>query len=484
MEKTAPIVLLDGVEKSFGAVRALTGVKLEFRPGECLGLVGHNGAGKSTLMNVLSGNLEPDRGRIEVAGVDITGRLTPENAAAHGVRCVYQELSLCPNLTVTENARISHSAIAGVGWRRAARQLIGDKLNEVFPDHGISTDDIVGDLSIARRQMVEIARAFAVTTAEAKVVILDEPTSSLDAVAAQKLLDHVRCYVDAGGTCVLISHLLGEILDTSDRIAVMRDGGVVALDQASAFDRNSLVKAMGSVAEAVSDEAADTTAIRDTAPVVVRAAPKAPEKMALAAHKGEVVGLAGLSGQGQTELLVQVFDYAPGATVDGEVALVAGDRQTDGIFPLWSIAENVAIGSLRQFLRGIFLDHLAARSFADDWRDRIGIRTPDVDHPILSLSGGNQQKVLFARALGSPAKIIVMDDPMRGVDIGTKQEVYGMIRKEAAKGRTFLWYTTEMDELRNCDHVYVFRGGAIVADLRRSDMTEERVLHASFRMDA
>ena len=483
MDKAAPIVLLDGVEKSFGAVHALTGVTLELFPGECLGLVGHNGAGKSTLMNVLSGNLAPDEGRIRVSGAVVTGRLTPLTAAAHGIRCVYQELSLCPNLTVAENARISHPSIAGFGWRRTARQLIGQKLDEVFPGHEISTDDIVGDLSIAGRQMVEIARAFAVTTAEAKVVILDEPTSSLDAVAAKKLLDYVRRYVEAGGTCVLISHLLGEILDTSDRIAVMRDGGVVALDCASVFDRNSLVTAMGSVAETGSDRSADAVAIRESEPVVVRAVPKAPETVALAAHRGEVVGLAGLSGQGQTELLVQIFDSASGASVDGDVALVAGDRQTDGIFPLWSIAENITIGSLHQFLNGMLLDHSAARDFADGWRERIGIRTPDVDQPILSLSGGNQQKALFARALGSPAEIIMMDDPMRGVDVGTKQEVYAMIRQEAAKGRTFLWYTTEMDELRNCDHVYVFREGAIVADLRRSDMSEERVLHASFRAD-
>ncbi|NND42140.1 MAG: sugar ABC transporter ATP-binding protein [Silicimonas sp.] len=482
MTMTAPIVLLDGVEKSFGAVRALKGVTLELRPGECLGLVGHNGAGKSTLMNVLSGNLAPDSGRTEINGTDITGRLTPQNAMKHGVRCVYQELSLCPNLTVAENARISHPSISGPGWRRAARELIREMLDQVFPGHGVSADDVVGDLSIAKRQMVEIARAFAVTTAEAKVVILDEPTSSLDAVAAKKLLAHVRRYVEAGGSCVLISHLLGEIIETSDRIAVMRDGGVVALDSASSFDRNSLVAAMGSVAENVRD-GADGPPIRASAPVVVETRPMMSGGLSLAAHKGEVVGLAGLSGQGQTELLVQVFDRGAGATVAGDIALVAGDRQTDGIFPLWSIAENISVGSLRQFLRGVFLDHGQARAFADKWRDRIGIRTPDVDQPILSLSGGNQQKALFARALGSSADIIVMDDPMRGVDVGTKQEVYGMIREEAAKGRTFLWYTTEMDELRNCDHVYVFREGGIVADLTRGDMTEERVLHASFRAD-
>jgi ribose transport system ATP-binding protein len=218
---------------------------------------------------------------------------------------------------------------------------------------------------------------------------------------------------------------------------------------------------------------------------VVRARPQGREELGeLLAHPCEVVGLGGLSGHGQTELLVQIFDRAAGAEADGPMALVAGDRQSDGIFPLWSIAENAGIGSLRRFRRGLLLDPAAERRFAEDWREKIGIRTPDVDNGILSLSGGNQQKVLFARALGSDARIVLMDDPMRGVDVGTKQEVYGMIRAEAAKGRTFLWYTTEMDELARCDHVYVFREGAIVADLPREEMSEEKVIHASFRADA
>ena len=160
---STPIVRLDGVEKAFGAVRALPGVTLDLQPGDTLGLVGHNGAGKSTLMNVLSGTLAPDAGRIVVGGEDVTARYATPVAMSRGVRCVFQELSLCPNLTVAENARITHPAIAGIGWRRQARHLIGEMLDEVFPGHGIRPDDVVGDLSIARRQMVEIARAFAVT---------------------------------------------------------------------------------------------------------------------------------------------------------------------------------------------------------------------------------------------------------------------------------------------------------------------------------
>ncbi|HET9070077.1 MAG TPA: sugar ABC transporter ATP-binding protein [Amaricoccus sp.] len=477
-----PLVLLDGVEKHFGAVRALAGVTLAIRPGECLGLVGHNGAGKSTLMNVLAGVLPPDSGRIEIAGQDLTPGYSVRAAHAAGVRCVFQELSLCPNLTVAENARIMHPALRGPGWQRRAAGLIRLSLDTIFPGSGIGPARETGSLSIARRQMVEIARAFTVTDTPARLVILDEPTSSLDSVLAAQLLAHVRRFTAEGGSVVLISHLLGEILATADRIAVMRDGGVTALDAATAFDRASLVRAMGSVAPRDAADARPPVRTAASRPVV-RARPT-PASIELLAHPGEVVGLGGLSGHGQTDLLVRVFDRAPGTEVAGPVALVAGDRVTDGVFPLWSIAANISVASLRRFLKGPLLDPKAERAFAEDWRRKIGIRTPDIGNPILSLSGGNQQKALFARALGTDAAIVVMDDPMRGVDVGTKQEVYGMIREEAAKGRSFLWYTTEMDELARCDHVYVFREGMIVADLPRAEMTEEKVIHASFRADA
>jgi ribose transport system ATP-binding protein len=204
----------------------------------------------------------------------------------------------------------------------------------------------------------------------------------------------------------------------------------------------------------------------------------------LVAHEGEIVGLAGLSGHGQTDLLLAVFDAAdrrkPGVEVSAPVALVAGDRQADGIFPLWSIAENIGIGSLARLRQGILISPRSEAKLAQEWQRRINIRTPDVQLNVLSLSGGNQQKVLFARALGSDARIVLMDDPMRGVDIGTKREVYDLLRDEAAKGRTFLWYTTEIEELDHCDRVYVFRNRRIVANLERHEVTEERVIQSSF----
>jgi ribose transport system ATP-binding protein len=244
---------------------------------------------------------------------------------------------------------------------------------------------------------------------------------------------------------------------------------------------------MGSVAEQDGAAADDTGGARHSSELVLRAG-SAGDSGAVSAHRGDIVGLAGLAGHGQTELLIRLFDAAGlehGETVvRGPVALVAGDRQSDGIFPLWSIARNISVRSLRRMLRHLLVEPAAERELAEQWRQRIAIHTPDVDNTVLSLSGGNQQKVLFARALGSDARIILMDDPTRGVDVGTKREVYRLIREEARKGRTFVWYTTEMDELKHCDHVYVFRNRRVVAALSRSELTEEKVLQSSFAAEA
>jgi ribose transport system ATP-binding protein len=483
-EPSVNIVRLAGVEKHFGAVRALTGVDFAVDAGECVGLVGHNGAGKSTLMHVLAGTLAPDNGQI-IVGEPRHG-YSALLAQKLGIRCVFQELSLCPNLTVAENARVLHPGIAGWAWRKRAAKLIGSKLDEVFPGHGIALDAIVGDLPIGKRQMIEVARAFTITKAPLHLVILDEPTSSLDSHTAAQLLTHVRRVVATGVGCVLISHLLGEILEYSDRIVVMRDGAVAAADRASAFDRDKLVTAMGGAAATKMRSVQERAAVRGTTPVRVRARFLTRlDSIELVAHEGEIVGLAGLSGHGQTELLLSVFRGAtrrrPGVEVTDPVALIAGDRQSDGIFPLWSIAENIGVRSFAALRSGPLISFELEDQLAERWRKRVNIRTSDVRNNILSLSGGNQQKALFARALGSEAKIVLMDDPMRGVDVSTKLEVYELIRSEANTGRTFLWYTTEMEELKNCDHVYVFRNSRIVADLRRDELSEERVIQSSFQ---
>ncbi len=466
--ESAPLVTLTEAAKHFGPVRALDGVSLSVAPGDCIGLVGHNGAGKSTLVNLINGTFAPSSGEIAFS--------RGGSALEAGVRSVFQELSLCPNLTVAENLRISHASLKGPNWRKQARAEIGESLDMIFPGHGIGADDVVDTLSIAERQMVEIAIGFAPRGTEARMVILDEPTSSLDAGIAEQLLSHVKAFCAGGGAVIFISHMLGEVFEVASRIVVLKDGKTVAERPTSEFNRQGLVDAMGHVA---TEEAEAAIADRAFGEEVIRT------DQGLAARKGEIVGLSGLAGHGQAAALAKLFlsrSSSWQSRKSPEVVFVAGDRTQDGVLPLWSILRNVSVSVLQQGAKWGLVDRGREAEVAEEWKTRIGIRTEDVRNPILSLSGGNQQKVLFARALASPAPVVIMDDPMRGVDVGTKQDVYAMIRAEAAKGRTFLWYSTETEEVCQCDRVFVFRNHEISAELTGADITEEKILEASFEM--
>ncbi|MBX5156066.1 MULTISPECIES: sugar ABC transporter ATP-binding protein [unclassified Rhizobium] len=471
------VIAVDGAKVSFGAVRALDGVTLRVMPGECVGLVGHNGAGKSTIVSVINGGLTPHEGSVASDGERLE-RYGINVARARGVRCVFQELSLCPNLSIVENTRIMHRHLGGFGWRRRAEKIIEKSLDAVFPGHGIDSSRAVGDLSIAERQMVEISMAFSDAGVAPRLVILDEPTSSLDASLARQMLDHVRRFIAAGGSVIFISHILHEILETADRIVVMKDGRVVAERPAQGFDHHGLVEAMGTVAKEETKQRPGRE--QSTAPLILSHQTKG---LPFAARKGEIIGLAGLAGHGQTELLLALHAAQSGNWLperDPLVTFVAGDRRLNGVFELWSILRNFSIASLGDLTRrGLILSGEEEMKGAD-WRRRIEIRTPDMANRILSLSGGNQQKVLFARALSTRAPIVLMDDPMRGVDVGTKQEVYAIIRDEAARGRTFIWYSTEMDEVSLCDRVYVFREGRITAELAGDAVNEKNIIAASF----
>ncbi len=480
-----PVVAVDGASKSFGAVRALDAVNFSVGPGECVGLVGHNGAGKSTLVNIINGGMGLDSGAIRL-GEAVAERYSIAETRRHGVRCVFQELSLCPNLTVTENTRITHPSIRGFGWRSRAERLIRGKLDEIFPGHGIDCRRTIATLTISQRQMIEIATAFSETDARVRLVILDEPTSSLDASLAEQLLNHVRRFTQAGGAVVLISHILGEVLSTADRVVVMKDGKVVAERKAAEFSTESLVAAMGSVVRA-RDANRPARDIAGLAPVLEQHAHTERRAIDFVAYPGEIVGLAGLGGHGQTRTLVSLFMGRSGDWLrhrNDKVAFVAGDRHIDGNLPLWSILKNMTITLLPDLARAWLIREREEARVAEQWRERISVRTNDLGNPVLSLSGGNQQKVLFARALATRAPIVLMDDPMRGVDIGTKQEVYSMLRAEADKGRTFVWYSTEMDEVCQCDRVYVFREGRIVAELKGAEVSEDKILSASFAAGA
>ncbi|TPI65563.1 sugar ABC transporter ATP-binding protein [Mesorhizobium sp. B3-1-3] len=476
------IVAFSAVAKAYGNVKALNGVDFVVDAGECVGLVGHNGAGKSTLVNAIAGTIGADAGRRIIAGQDLSEHSV---VLAHklGVRCVFQELSLCPNLTVAENARISHPSLTGWGSLRRADALIVAMLDDIFPGHGIRGDQIVGDLSIGRRQMVEVARVFTQSVDPIRLVILDEPTSSLDSHASAQLLAYVRRAVASGVSCIFISHVLNEVLASTDRIVVMRDGKVAVTGATTDFDREKLVAAMVGIVSARQNSVARQR--RDDAPLRVGVHKKhGAAGNDLDAKAGEIIGLSGLAAHGQSNLLVRIFQAASrrdrGVDVTATVAVVAGDRQTDGVFPLWSVLENITVRSLPALSSNGLISRKKQRAIGETWRQRLGIRTPDLGNSILSLSGGNQQKALFARALASNAQIILMDDPMRGVDIATKLEVYAMIQEEAAKGRTFIWYTTEFEELENCDRVYVLRNGEIIAALDHDEVNEQNVIRSSF----
>jgi len=490
---------LSNISKSFGPVRALQNVSLEIEAGQCWGLVGHNGAGKSTLMNVLAGVFGADDGGIVVDGAALDA-YSPQLAYRSGVRCVFQELSLCLNLSVAENLCVFHPALSGRGWRKRARALIRVQLDEIFGEHGIHADTNVGELTLTQRQMVEIACAFTVVDQPLRLLILDEPTSSLDALTARKLTSFIRSRLQDGLSVVFISHMLGEIFDCCSDIAVMRDGRLVLQDRTTRLDRAALVQAMGHaeqdkllpVAAAmpattfIPATGASITALPVAGLLLNLAMPASPVPH-LRITRGQVTGLSGLAGQGQSEMLIRLFEQY-GSTI--RTAFVAGDRVKDGNFPLWSIADNLTLRSLAaqtgQGIRRLFgiIDRDREAALSRSWRERVGIRTMDLHNNILSLSGGNQQKVLFARALSSDAELILMDDPMRGVDFATKLDMYRLIRAEAAQGRTFIWYTTENDELAYCDKTYVFYQQQITLEIARDDLSEERVIAASFGAQA
>ncbi len=355
-------------------------------------------------------------------------------------------------------------------------------LDRIFPSHGINPGAPIGSLTIARRQMVEIAGAFVASGNAVRLVILDEPTSSLDAKATEQLMAFLDTASQAGIATILISHRLREILGQTDRVVVMVDGRVVDVAPTVTVDRASLVKMMGHLEQEsgpITRDAPRSGAGR----VVLGSTGEAEDPRRLIVRQGEVIGFAGLDGHGQRAALRYIFAEAclGHAGLDkSSTAYVPGDRQVEGVFPVWSVGANATLRALPDLSSHGVIDLKRESRLAADWFKRIGVRAASADAGITTLSGGNQQKVLFARALASRASLILLDDPMRGVDVGTKSEVYALIQREAAAGRSFIWYSTETEELRNCDRVYVFREGHVVAVLGPGEITEESILRASF----
>lgn len=469
----SPIIATRDAVKTYGPTQALSGVTLDVRPGEVRGVVGHNGAGKSTLMRAIAGIEAPDSGTIIVAGQSVASP-----AGFDGVRMAFQETSLAGELTVAQNVFLSsRSLFPGFAWRAAARQAVIDRLAEIFPGNTISADDYVDDLTLAGRQMVEIARA---TLAPAlKVLILDEPTESLTSDSSESLYRYVESIAAAGTAVILISHRLGEVLGASDTVTVLKDGTVVDTLPAADLTERDLFLSMGG------DESSPTTHIelhsaateRIVLRVPIRSADGEPAEILV--HEGEVVGLAGIAGQGQEEILEQVWRVKGGIQVLTRCAYVPGDRQRFGIFPLWNVADNLTISAIDRHARFGVRSRSREAEAVSRWVSKLKIRGGG-SAMMTGLSGGNQQKAIVARAFASDATTVLLDDPFRGVDVSTKEELYGLIRQEAASGRSIVWYSSENAEMQHCDRAYVLRAGRLAGELVGSEIDDAKIIELSF----
>ena len=488
------VVIAENLTKKFGATTAVKEVSLEVPSGKITALLGGNGAGKSTLTRILSGTQSPNEGRLIIDGRPIDfENYSPRQARSFGIRVVHQELSLCTNLTVGENVLLEFpSAFRGVGWRGKAERAIKKALDAIFPQNRVRPGIEAGALSLAERQMVEIARA--VLDPGLKLLILDEPTSSLDAQRAHQLLSYLRQRSDGGLSVIFIGHRLGEILDLAQEFLVMRDGRLVWSGPRKETTENDLIKWLSAANTITAGRTPDARFHPDdsvTATLRVEIdrpflAADALGKLTLRA--GEIVGLAGLEGSGQVKLLRAILRSGrgrfQGVRHKGSVSYVTGDRQKEGVFPLWSTLLNMTIA--RQMRRRPWngVSDREERSWATPWIKRFTFTELAIEKPITDLSGGNQQKALFTRALLTDTNTLLLDDPTRGVDVGVKAEFYQTLKELAASGKLIIWHSSEDVEFQNCSRVLVFLGGRVAKVISGLEASREELVAAAFGLGA
>jgi ribose transport system ATP-binding protein len=482
-----PYLTLKGISKSFGITKALSDVDLDLYTGEVIGLVGPNGAGKSTLMKILTGILPPTGGSIFVNGQEIT-KYTAKEAKELGISCAYQDLSLCTNLTVYENfalLNMPHNPLTKPGWRRAKQEETKNLLERYFPGSRINVMKPVYMLTLAERQIVEICKA--IMADNLKILVLDEPTSALSTDRARQLHTIVHELSEKGIAVVYISHKLDEIKLVSNRIVVMRNGSISGECNPAEISSSDLIGMLGgSVEQKTGSEKAEVEKSGEKMIEISDFSGKNLSNINLVLQKGEILGISGLAGSGQTELLNTIYKAGKNSfhhkvSVKGSISYVSGDRAKEGVFPLWSILDNMLIANLRQICSGPFLDRKKSETLAQHWYDKLKFKAEGIHSPITSLSGGNQQKALIARGIASGADIILLNDPTAGVDVETKQEIYGLLQEAKKAGKSIVLYSTEDVEMEICDRVYVLHDGMITDELSGPDVTVPNVIKASFK---
>ena len=471
---------MQGIARSFGGVPALCDASLAVRQGEAHALVGANGAGKSTLMNVLGGLVPRDAGRIVIGGraVEIA---SPAAAGAHGIRFVHQELNMLPSMTVAENVLIDDFPTrGGLIARRAARARVVELLARLQCSFG--PDDPVEALGMGDRQMVEIARALA---RDPRIVIFDEPTSSLPDREKRRLFDVVLRLKAAGAAVIYITHFIDEIFDVCDRVTVMRNGSTVGCVPVGATTVGEIVRLM--LGDIDRQDRLRITPPPGEPVLSVRGLSRAGAfaDVGLTLGAGEIVGLWGLLGSGRTEImraLVGLDAIDAGeirlrragalvavtpAALHAEVGFVTEDRRGEGLLLPLSVATNIAYANLDKVTNRLgLIVRRRERQFAEGLVQRLGIRLASVAQPVRTLSGGNQQKVVFARWLGTEPRLFFLDEPTRGLDVGAKTEILRMTVRLAESGAAVLLVSSELEEMmRVCDRYLVVQRGRITGEL-------------------
>ncbi|MEO3749326.1 sugar ABC transporter ATP-binding protein [Streptomyces sp. B6B3] len=486
-----PLLRLAAVTKAFGPVVAVSGVTLELRPGEVHALVGENGAGKSTIVKLLSGVHQPDSGRVELDGRPAP-LASPAAAQTAGIAVIYQEPTLFPDLSVAENIFMGRQPTGRLA--RIDRPAMYDAAARLFARLGVHLDPRrpARGLSIADQQLVEIAKALSF---EARVLVMDEPTAALSGVEVQRLFSVVRALRASGAAVLFISHRFDEIFALCQRITVLRDGRLVSTDLAADLDEESLVRRI------VGREVSALFPRQDTDPGEVALRVRglgrlgAFQDVDLDVRRGEIVALAGLVGAGRSEVVRAVFGIdrydegrvwvngepltpgSPAAAMAAGLALVPEDRRQQGLVMEMSVERNTTLTRLRSLTRLGLLSRRAERAAARSWAERLQVRYGGLADPVATLSGGNQQKIVLAKWLATGPSVLIVDEPTRGIDIGTKAEVHRIMSELAAQGLAVLMVSSELPEvLGMADRVLVMREGRVVATLPRTEATEESVM--------
>ena len=481
--------------KSFGSHAVLRGVSLDIRPGTILGLCGENGAGKSTLMRCASGYLEEDSGTVKCGGAPAApGASAPAAARRAACRLVPQEFHLVPQMTVAENLFLGREPtrrgfVDGAAERAAARRVLA-----LAGAPGLDPDRPVASLGVADRQKAEIARAF---LHRAPVLLFDEPTTVLGEEETASLLDVVRAFRDAGGAVMWVSHKLGEVLAVCDEAAVLRDGELVARKPSSEFTPESLAEAM--VGRPLSRLYPPKPAAAPAGAPVLEATDLSDggrvRSASLSVRPGEILGVAGLAGAGRTELARMLCGFT--RPVRGEIRLdgrpvrfssvsdalahgiayLTEDRQGEGILPDESVFANMALSSIAEDAAGPFLSAARRARRMGPLADSLKIARSAADAPVRTLSGGNQQKTVLARSLAARPRVLLVDEPTRGVDVGARAEIYAALRRLAASGMAIVAISSEMDEIVGlCDRVFAMHDGVSSPALSGAGVCERNVV--------